>query len=71
MGEFKVTVRLDVTCFYIKPVDETFKKALLAKNLSIDQAKGVTLNWRKYGMQASVNILNKLKAGDHDIDAVE
>ena len=71
MGEFRATVRLDVNCFYIKPVDEIFNQALRAKNLSIDQAKGVTLNWRKYGMQASLNILNKLKAADHEIDSVE
>ena len=71
MGEFKVTVRLDVTCFYIKPVDETFKKALLSKSLNIDKAGGVTLNWRIYGMTASVNILNKLKAGDRHFDPVE
>ena len=64
-------MRLDINCFYIKPVDEICKDALLAKNLSIDQAEGVTLNWRKYGMQASVNILNKLKAGDHNTGAVE
>ena len=79
MGEFKdpaspflrVTVRLDSKCFYIRPVEEIFKEALLAKNLNIDSAKGVTLSWSKYGMQASLHILRKLKAGNHSIDETE